>query len=109
MSEEQQENHKEINKKGIVFLIFVLIFIGSIATVSLFNRNIQKANPPKIKINDSEFKIQIADSESERAQGLMNVETLPVDEGMIFVYPEEGYRTFWMKKYTNPARYDFYR
>ena len=43
------------------------------------------------------FTIALADEPSERARGLMYVESLPMLEGMLFVYPEPQSVTFWMK------------
>lgn len=43
------------------------------------------------------FSAAIADDPSERARGLMYVESLGMLEGMLFVYPEPQSVTFWMK------------
>ena len=43
------------------------------------------------------FSIEIADDPDERAQGLMNRESLPRSSGMLFVYPEPKHVAFWMK------------
>jgi len=43
------------------------------------------------------FSVVLADDSSERARGLMFVESLPMLEGMLFVYPEPQSVTFWMK------------
>jgi uncharacterized protein len=41
--------------------------------------------------------VWVADSEAERARGLMGVERLGPDEGMAFVYDEPNSGSFWMK------------
>ncbi|WP_276255100.1 DUF192 domain-containing protein [Halomontanus rarus] len=41
--------------------------------------------------------LEIAANGTERAEGLMYRESLPENHGMVFVYPDEGQRTFWMK------------
>lgn len=48
----------------------------------------------------AEFKVEIAETDAERAHGLMQRESLPADQGMWFVFPRtveplEG--RFWMK------------
>ena len=43
------------------------------------------------------YRVKIADTEEERSQGLSGVLSLKDDEGMLFLFPEEGYHTFWMK------------
>jgi uncharacterized membrane protein (UPF0127 family) len=40
---------------------------------------------------------EVARSESERAQGLMHRESLGEDAGMIFVFPDNALRSFWMQ------------
>ena len=42
--------------------------------------------------------VEVAMTEAQRQQGLMNRESLPADEGMFFVFPEEQRGSgFWMK------------
>lgn len=43
-----------------------------------------------------EVEVEIADDEEERRRGLMNRDSLPEDQGMLFVYPEEQTLSFWM-------------
>ncbi len=40
---------------------------------------------------------EVVDTPEERAQGLMNRDSLGADKGMLFVYPESAVREFWMK------------
>ncbi|MEZ0313999.1 MAG: DUF192 domain-containing protein [Myxococcota bacterium] len=41
--------------------------------------------------------VEIADSPTERSQGLMNRRTLGADQGMIFMFPSDEVQSFWMK------------
>ena len=43
------------------------------------------------------YKVEIAHTEEQRARGLMGREDIAYDGGMLFIYPEEGTRSFWMK------------
>ena len=43
------------------------------------------------------FKVEIADDEAERAQGLMFRRELPASAGMLFVYDRPQRVSFWMK------------
>jgi hypothetical protein len=43
------------------------------------------------------FRVEVADDKAERAQGLMNRETLSKSAGMLFVYPHPQRVGFWMK------------
>ena len=49
--------------------------------------------------NSPKLCFEVADTEGKRAKGLMfrKPEEMAEDRGMIFVYPEEGMRSFWMK------------
>jgi uncharacterized membrane protein (UPF0127 family) len=43
------------------------------------------------------FYVEVADTDAERARGLMGRTSLPRDAGMLFVWEGEAYRSFWMK------------
>ena len=50
-----------------------------------------------VNIGNRTYKCKIAKSEEDKRQGLMNIENLPPDEGMLFVWDEEDTRQMWMK------------
>lgn len=50
-----------------------------------------------ITIGDQIFFVTYALTDEDRAQGLMFVEEMPADEGMVFLYPSENILKFWMK------------
>jgi uncharacterized protein len=43
------------------------------------------------------FQLQVADNEGEHQIGLMYRDSMPADHGMLFVFPDERQREFWMK------------
>jgi len=43
------------------------------------------------------FQVEIADDDAERQRGLMFREPLPDDRGMLFQFPDEAERSFWMR------------
>ena len=47
--------------------------------------------------NGKVIKTEIAATEDARIQGLMHRTFLPPDTGMLFVYPDEKIRSFWMQ------------
>lgn len=51
----------------------------------------------EVLIKGNTIKVEIADSDSERQQGLMFREYMPEDHGMLFIFEEEGMKGFWMK------------
>lgn len=44
----------------------------------------------------STIEAAIADDDEERSQGLMDVDELPDDKGMLFIFDENKPRSFWM-------------
>lgn len=50
-----------------------------------------------VNIGDRIYKCQVAKNEEDRRKGLQGIEHLPVDEGMLFVWEDEGTREMWMK------------
>jgi uncharacterized protein len=52
--------------------------------------------------------VEIADSEGERARGLMGRESLDADAGMVFFFPAETSGAFWMKNTLIPLSIAFY-
>ncbi len=43
------------------------------------------------------FHVELADDPASRRQGLMHRSELPANRGMLFTYPDEAPRSFWMK------------
>lgn len=43
------------------------------------------------------FRVEVADTARKRGWGLMYRNELGTDEGMLFVFPDEGDQSFWMK------------
>ena len=52
---------------------------------------------PTIQLKGQPIRISIADTETARQQGLSGRAGLAADEGMLFVFPEDGTYAFWMK------------
>ena len=60
-----------------------------------------------IYIRGREIRVEVAKTEEERAKGLMERTSLAKDEGMLFVFEEEGYHGFWMKNTLLPLSIAF--
>ncbi len=71
---------------------FILFF--SLILICLFGCN---NTNDIIYINNNEIKVEIADTQLEQQQGLMNREYLEEDSGMLFIFTEEEEKSFWMK------------
>ncbi|HEV7299118.1 MAG TPA: DUF192 domain-containing protein [Tepidisphaeraceae bacterium] len=50
-----------------------------------------------VRIGQQTFQLEIANDDAERQQGLMHRDSMPPNHGMIFVFPDERERAFWMK------------
>jgi uncharacterized membrane protein (UPF0127 family) len=50
-----------------------------------------------LQVGDSQVHVEVADTPDERAIGLMHRTVLAPDVGMLFIYPSESPRSFWMK------------
>ena len=49
-----------------------------------------------IKLDEKFLEVQIADTEPRKVRGLMFQDTLPYDQGMLFVFDEPGQKSMWM-------------
>ncbi len=73
------------------------------------------APPPKtvsdwftIRVGGRPVRMQVAVSEAEMAQGLMDRRRLAPDEGMLFVYPRPQALSFWMRNTPLPLDIGFF-
>jgi uncharacterized membrane protein (UPF0127 family) len=51
----------------------------------------------KIQIGSKTVRVELADTKEKAAQGLMYRKSINLDEGMLFIFPDEQVRSFWMK------------
>lgn len=52
---------------------------------------------PTVTINGHNLQVTVADSREEQEIGLSETESLPQDQGMIFLFEKPDYYAFWMK------------
>ena len=50
-----------------------------------------------LTIRDKDIVVEVANTDTRRERGLMYRQSLPRDQGMLFVYRDEATRLFWMK------------
>jgi len=62
----------------------------------------------KIKIGSQILNVEIADTPEKSAQGLMFRKELPEGRGMLFIFPNEQPRSFWMKNTFIPLSIGFF-
>ena len=77
--------------KIFIFSIFLAILIILFIFLNQQNEN------PKVCFEENCFLVELSKTQAEKARGLMFRESLEEDEGMLFIYNEEGMYSFWMK------------
>jgi hypothetical protein len=55
------------------------------------------AGGPGVEIGGKRFSVEIADTQQKQALGLMYRDEMAADHGMLFIFPNEAPRSFWMK------------
>ena len=55
------------------------------------------AGDPRVELGGKTFKVDIADTQQKQSLGLMFRDSMPPDQGMLFIFPNEALRSFWMK------------
>ena len=75
------------------FLIFTLLLLAGCQ---------QSLEKEQICFQENCFNVEVAETETEQAQGLMNRSDLNENAGMLFSYQDEAERTIWMKNMQFP-------
>ena len=52
---------------------------------------------PSVRLAGQRYSVELATTEEARERGLMFVDDMPKDHGMLFVYDDAAPRSFWMK------------
>ncbi len=83
-----------MHKYQKIALIVTALIIGLIVNIFL--------SKPKrymdIEVEGNWYRLEVAETPQEKAKGLMGVDYLPKDRGMVFIYEKEGFHSFWMYK-----------
>lgn len=75
----------------------LILVLAMLATPGCESADAPRLPTVQMPIGDRTFTLEVADSVDEQRTGLMNRDTMPLDHGMIFVFPVEAPRAFWMK------------
>lgn len=81
---------------------------GDKATLSAEVLGAKPEELPTMRINGISAQVELALSEAERQHGLMFRPRMSTDDGMLFAYPDEGDRSFWMKNTMIPLDIAFF-
>jgi uncharacterized membrane protein (UPF0127 family) len=80
-----KKNEKTIKIIGAFSILFILIYIWFRSSFII------------ISFKDKNLFLKLANTNSERSRGLMNVKKLGINDGMVFEFEKEERQTFWMK------------
>lgn len=86
--------------KKVLFItlsIFIFLFICFRITNTVQQQKVDK-KIGKIRINKTEFTVEIVDTENKRTKGLSGRKNMPKDTGMLFIFPTANIYNFWMKE-----------
>ena len=77
--------------------IFTILFLAFYTVVgfSVFAEGVNTRETITVSINGN--RLEVADTPVKRQVGLMYRESMPENSGMLFVFPDEDFKTFWMK------------
>lgn len=91
------------------FILYVCIFALANLGVEAWARDLDKLyEKATFRLGTAEFTAYIADDDTKRAQGLMFIEKIPENTGMLFVFEEERLQGFWMKNTLIPLNIGFF-
>ncbi len=97
----QRKNPQGQRIKTILLLVFFLCILWISTT---YSQGLMKI---PIYINDREILVEVAKTGEERAMGLMGRTSLGKEEGMFFIFEDEGIHGFWMKNTLLPLSIAF--
>lgn len=83
-----------------VFFFFALLWCGVACSSHALPTD-------TITVGSTSILVELAHKEQSRRIGLMYRDTLPADEGMLFIYPKAAPRSFWMKNTRIPLSIAF--
>lgn len=78
-----------MNKAKNIIPVLLLLF----SFISVFAQSYDCT----VFINDLKVPVEVVFSDEDKARGLSNRKSMPEDEGMLFLFDTEDYRSFWMK------------
>lgn len=83
-----------MKRRFLVSAVFLLVIIG---VVLIMPANEAKKKHARVCFENNCFSTELASTPKEREQGLMFRNNMAQDEGMLFVFDQEGEYSFWMK------------
>jgi uncharacterized protein len=82
-----------LNKIIIAFIVILLLFSGFV----LYQINKNTSSKAKVTIDNHTFSVDVATTSAQQQQGLSGRDSLPQDQGMLFIFNQAARYPFWMK------------
>ena len=79
------------------------MFVGALCGLALsaagMGQGLAQGSLPVLELSAGMYRIEaeVAANDQHRQVGLMNRKTMPAQRGMLFVFPDEQIRNFWMR------------
>lgn len=90
-------------KNTILLVSFLgLVALGLGLWLLLRNQGRLETQESHLRIGETELTVELADTPEKRLQGLSGREPIADDWGMLFVFPDSGRRSFWMREMRFP-------
>ena len=83
----------------LIPIAIAAVIIGIVGMMSIpKDAKLEQTQFPRgiVKVDDITLQAQIADTRPLQTRGLMFQEKLPYDQGMLFIFDDEGVRSMWM-------------
>jgi uncharacterized protein len=81
----------------LALLIAISVSCGAAPNSAKLSPAPTPAGPQVLLPSGSRYRVELARTPEEQAQGLMFREALPDKSGMLFLFPEDAVHKFWMK------------
>lgn len=92
---------QRVSNMGILLVVFlipiILITLYIVSEKNIFPFEIEGLSKKTVHIGRVPIAVTIADTREKRTRGLSGVESLPINEGLLFVFPTSGAHGIWMK------------
>lgn len=85
-----------LKSESQIFRMYKILFFAVI-TFPIFGQLNKKNEIIQISVDGHLLQVEIADTDAKRKTGLMYRKSLKENEGMLFVFPQADYLSFWMK------------
>ena len=80
-----------------ITLRLILVVLIILLALFIYYKGYSGSSLKSIKINDIEILVEIADTPEKRAKGLSDRQSLPENQGMLFLFDKPDFHSFWMK------------